>query len=142
MTSPPYIVVDASVAVKWILPESGRTASLALLRGFVEGQSVLLAPRTLTEEVASAMCKRFRRKQLTAEQVRVAFDYFQQRRPVLVDDPGLLGEALDLSLRHRLSLWDCLYLALAMRHRCNLVTADQRLVRSASRHYPFVELIA
>ncbi len=141
MTEPSVVVVDASVAVKWIILETGRESALDLLRRVVSGEVIMIAPRALMEEVASALSKRVRRKQLTATQARAAFRYFDWRRPRLVEDPQLLVEALDLSLRHHLSLWDSLYVALAVRLRCNLVTADERLHRGVSRHYPFVELL-
>lgn len=102
---------------------------------------MLIAPRLLTEEVASAVSKQFRRGNITAGQAIEAFDLFQTYSPDLLDPPGLARQALDLSLRHRISTWDSHYLALAIRYRCDLVTADQRLHRSAKPHYPFVVLL-
>jgi predicted nucleic acid-binding protein len=102
---------------------------------------MLIAPRVLTEEVASALAKQFRRKNLTAEQARRAFDLFETYRPDLLDPPGLAREAFGLSLQHGISAWDCLYLALASRYRCDLVTADRRLHRALTPHYPFVVLL-
>jgi len=46
--------------------------------------------------------------------------------------------ALDLALNNQMSLWDCVYLALAIEHDCPLITADRRLFwgwpRPASSH--------
>lgn len=133
--------IDASVFIKWALEEEGRATSLALLDSYEAGQTDLIAPRTLTAETASALSKRCRRGQITAGQAERAFAFLERRMPILIDDQSLVREALELSLLHRLNLWDCLYLALAIRYRCDLVTADSRFFREASRHYPFVQLL-
>jgi len=134
-------VLDASVAVKWVLEESGREASLALLDSYEAGVEHFIAPRTIREEVASALSKRCRRGELASRQAQAAFQFLELRMPVLIDDEQLVGEALDLSLRHQLSLWECLYLAVAIRHRCNVITADRRFFRAAKQHYPFMTLL-
>jgi len=66
------------------------------------------------EEAASTLTRRFRRKELTLGQAQEAFRLLERRRPLLADESGLLQSALALALRRQLSLWDCLYLALAM----------------------------
>jgi predicted nucleic acid-binding protein len=134
-------LVDSSVVVKWALQETGRDHSLALLEAWELRRIRLVAPRVLREEVASALFKRCRRKQLAQAQAERAFRFIEQRMPLLVHDASLVREALALSLRHHLSLWDCLYLALAIRYRSDLVTADQRLHRAVRPHYPFVALL-
>ncbi|MBV8841404.1 MAG: type II toxin-antitoxin system VapC family toxin [Bryobacterales bacterium] len=145
MPSPPVAsltqVVDASVAVKWIIPEERHEQARELLKMFVWGSTELIAPPTLEEEVASAVAKQCRRRLLSADQARSAFTQFQSFRPRLMLHAGLVGDALALSLQHHLSLWDCLYLALAIRYRCDLITADARFFRAASRLYPFVRLL-
>jgi predicted nucleic acid-binding protein len=134
-------VVDASVVVKWVLAEAGREASLTLLNAYEAGAADLIAPRTLMDEVASALSKRCRRGQINTKQASAAFAFLEQRTPILIHNNRLVREALDLSLLHHLSLWDCLYLALAIRYRCDLTTADHRFYRAAQKHYPFVVLL-
>jgi len=131
-------VVDASVAVKWLLPENHHAESLALLRAYVDGRTQLIAPPLLAHEVALVIARRFERKDLTMAGAQRAFDVFRTYRPALVDQPELSRDALELALRYHLGLGDCVYIALALRYRCNLVTADARLVRAAARHFSFV----
>jgi predicted nucleic acid-binding protein len=78
---------------------------------------------------------------LTLGQAQEAFRLLERRRPLLADESGLLQSAFALMLRRELSLWDCLYLALAIERQCNLITADRRFYRSASKLYPFIELL-
>jgi predicted nucleic acid-binding protein len=135
------IVIDSSVAVKWLLPEPGRAEALELLDYYEAGTTDLIAPRLLSEEVASALSKRCRRREITAAKAEQMFALFNLRRPRIVDEPWHLDVALSLSLKHHLSLWDSLYLALAVEKRADLITADHRLYRSVARRYPFVKLL-
>lgn len=133
------IVIDASVAIKWVLAEPDREEAVRLLDAYESGSVDLIAPAVIVEEVASALSKRCRGGHITARQSERAFQGFEIRRPVLIENdvPG----GLALSLQHKLSFWDCLYLSLAMDQRSDLVTADQRFHRAAARHYPFTKLL-
>jgi predicted nucleic acid-binding protein len=135
------IVVDASVAIQWVLPEESYLRARELLRTYVSGEHDLIAPRVLPEEAASVLARRVRRRQLTPAGAEKAFRFLQAYMPALEQDAELVHEAFRLSLRLQLSLWDCLYLALAIRGRRTLVTADRRLHRDAKLHYPYVELL-
>ena len=137
----PAVVIDSSVAVKWILPEAGRQAALDVLDAYEAAKVNLIAPSLLVAEVASVLSKRCRRKLLNQDQAREAFRLFQERCPILTDVSEPAPFALELSLAHGLSLYDCLYLALAIERGCELVTADERLYASASRAYPALRLL-
>jgi len=141
LTSGSISVLDASVALKWVLPEKGREEALVILDAFEAGTVQLLAPHLFLEEIASALARRCRRKDLTADQAREAFAFIEKRKPFQPAAPALLAQALSLATRHQISLWDALYLALAIEYRCSLLTADRRMHTSITRHYPFVEMI-
>jgi predicted nucleic acid-binding protein len=130
------IVVDASVVLKWILPEPDREEAVLLLDEYESGKINLIAPPVIVLEVASDLSKRCRRKLITGRQAEQTFQNFEIRQPVLIDNGVQSG--LSLSIQHQLSLWDCLYLALAIDRRADLVTADRRFRAAANRHYPFV----
>ncbi len=134
-------VVDASVAVKWVLREPGDGPALTLLSAYAANNLDLIAPRLLMEEVASAISKRCRRKLLSAAEGNAAYRMFGLRRPRLVDSASQVNQALALSVRHQLSFWDSMYLALAINQEADLITADQRFYRAAARHYPFTKLL-
>jgi predicted nucleic acid-binding protein len=50
----------------------------------------------------------------------------------------LMPWAFALSSKIRIGIYDCLYVALADREQCELVTADERLVRVLQEQFPFV----
>ena len=137
---PDTFVLDCSVAAKWVLPEPGRAPALELFERYASGQVLLIAPDILLAEFASLVAKRNRRKQISAGQAHEAFSLMTKSAPKLFDTRPRLSRALDLSLQHQLSLWDCVYLALALEHDCPVLTADLRLFRAGSGH-PSVRLV-
>jgi predicted nucleic acid-binding protein len=138
---PETFVLDCSVAAKWVLPEPDRGPALLLLERYGSGEILLIAPDLLLSEFASLLAKRNRRKQISAAQAYRAFQLMTKCAPRLFDMRPRLSRALDLSLRHQMSLWDCVYVALAIEHQCPLLTADRRLVRAGGARHPSLRLV-
>jgi predicted nucleic acid-binding protein len=138
---PGTFVLDCSVAAKWVLPEPDRAPALGLFEQYASGEVLLIAPDLLLAEFASLVAKRNRRKQISAEQADEAFSLMAKCAPRLFETLPRLSRALDLSLQRRLSLWDCVYLALALEHDCPVLTADLRLFRAGRGGHPSVRLV-
>ena len=138
---PDTFVLDCSVAAKWVLSEPGRAAALELFERYASGQVLLIAPDILLAEFASLVAKRNRRKQISAGQAHEAFSLMTKSAPKLFDTRPRLSRSLDLSLQHQLSLWDCVYLALALEHDCPVLTADRRLFRAGRGRHPSVRMV-
>lgn len=122
------VVLDASVAVDWLLPGPGSAVALA----FVRLGARRIAPDLIFAEFASAATKFVRRGLAPKEVARAAVE----RLPGLIDEIAPLGDlaglAHDLAVRHGFSAYDGLYLALARRRGLRLVTADAKLARRAA----------
>ena len=120
-------VVDASVAIKWVIDEPGTGQALLLRR------NRLSAPDLLVPECANILWKKVRRGELTAEEAIFAVRLLQRAEIELEPMRGLweAATALALSLDH--PAYDCTYLALAQALSCALVTADERLCRRVER---------
>ena len=138
---PEEFVLDCSVAAKWVLPEPDRAPAFELFERYASGEVSLIAPDLLLAEFASLIAKRNRRKEISGEQARTAFGLMAKCAPRLFDMRPLLPRALDLTLRCQLSLWDCVYLALALEHDCPVLTADRRLFRAGKAGHPSVRLV-
>ncbi len=120
-------VVDASVAVKWYLPEPGSVQAAALLRGHPQ----LIAPDLLTAELGNTLWKRTRRGDLTAREASRVVEAFVSSRPItLWSSESLLRGAWQIASDLGQTVYDALYLALAVAEDCRFVTADDRLVRA------------
>lgn len=122
-------VVDASVAVKWLLPEALSAEAQAL----VTPENELLAPALLPAEVGNALVKRARTDNLFPGVAEELFADFRQAPVAYRPIEPLLEPALSLALGHRASLYDCLYLALAEASDAKLVTADRRFLDTIRR---------
>src|ERR1039458_1057656 len=120
------------------VPEPGRAPALELFEQYTSGEVLLIAPDILLAEFASLVAKRNRRKQISAQQALQAFAWMTKCAPPLFDMRPRLSRALDLSLQRQLSLWDCVYLALAPEPDCPVLTAHLRLFRAGRGARPSV----
>ncbi|HLZ71048.1 MAG TPA: type II toxin-antitoxin system VapC family toxin [Dehalococcoidia bacterium] len=125
------LVVDASVAAKWHLPdrdEEHADQALLLLTQFQAGDLELLAPAHIRFEVPSVLTVATIRTpfRLTPEQAQAAIDAFLALPLATYDDTALLSAAFRLTTRYGLTYYDAVYLALAQREQAPLVTADRR----------------
>ena len=118
------VVVDASVAVKWLLaePESPLARALA-----ASGEDVV-APDMVLAECANVAWKRARRGEIDADQARAAVAAWPRWFRELLPAADLVDEAFALACGLDHPVYDCLYLAAAIRHDISLVTADRRLI--------------
>ena len=116
------VVVDASIAVKWVIAEEGHLESLELSRA-----QPLVAPDLVLVEAANVLWKKVRLRQLSAEQARQGLGFIREAYAELVSLPELIQRALDISLAIDHPVYDCVYLACAEREQLELFTADKRL---------------
>jgi predicted nucleic acid-binding protein len=117
-------VVDASVALKWVVGEPGATEAAALRRA-----DQLLAPDLITAECANALWKMVRRAEITFEEALMAARILERAEIDLRPMRDLLAAATRLAVALDHPAYDCIYLALAEIEGCPFVTADERLVR-------------
>lgn len=121
------IVLDASVAVAWFLPE--QYASFAA--GLVAARHELTAPDIIVAEVGSALAKAFRRGYIKQPRIVAAIHHLSSGIVELQPSVPLLPDAADLACRLRCSVYDAAYLELARRRRIPIVTDDARLAEVA-----------
>ena len=119
-------VVDASVAVKWLVAEQGADVALELA---TSGQE-LHAPRLMASEVASTL----RRKARSGEIDRGAAVVLLANVPDMPvrwgADETVSADAVRLALALDLPVYDCVYLALAHRIGAVLLTADLQFAKA------------
>lgn len=127
-------VLDASIAVKWVLDEPDSPRARQFRDESRLGMHELLAPDTFLIEVAHVMAKAERRGIIPRSQASVLLANVLSTSPRLHPYPPLLSRALDLASQARMGVYDCLYVALAEREGCELLTADERLARSLPSH--------
>jgi predicted nucleic acid-binding protein len=134
-------VIDASVSAKWYFPEPGNEAADRLLAERLTGERELLAPDLIVPEFVNVLWKRVRRKECSRAAAQAVLTLWEVDRPSLVPSSDLAAQAFRLATSHDQSVYDCLYLALALAIEAPLVTADQQLARAARSASAQVELI-
>lgn len=125
---PPTIVADANVVAKWVIvePDSPVAEMVAIGR-------TLLAPDLMLVECSNILWKHARRGLLTAVEATHALSLLQDVEFRLTRDADLLTDAHRLAGDLDHPVYDCLYLALALRHGVPVVTADRRFAALAER---------
>src|SRR5436190_18754187 len=135
-------VLDASVAIKWVLTEPHSADALRLRGDFVAGTHELLSPDHFPLEVAHALTRAERRRLISPPTGQRHLYDVLSTPPRLFPLLPLLPRAYAISSHHRIGVYDCLYVALAEREGCEFVTADDRLVRVLRPHFPFIVPLA
>lgn len=122
------LVVDASVALKWFLPEPDSQSAELLLAG----REVLIAPTLIISEVCNAAWKRWRRGETTERHTEWVAEGIATVGVTLIGDQDLAVSATAIARALDHPVYDCFYLALAEQRDATLVTADQRLIGCVS----------
>lgn len=124
-------VIDASVLLKAVLREQDSEAAYSLVAQHREGAATLIAPDLILTEAANALWKRaLLRREISIADARDAFASLTSAGIILHASTVLLEDALALAFRHRHTVYDALYVTLAVRQRRPLVTADEKLLRA------------
>lgn len=122
-------VVDASVAVKWFLPERDTPKALALRDAHVDSETTLVAPLLLLYEVANAL--RYHPQVGADLLARHMEDLFALGIGFDVPSEESLGDAVRVAYERGVSVYDAAYLSLADRLDARLVTADREQLAAA-----------
>ena len=131
MAKEKILVLDASVAVKWFNPEPLREKALEIRKSFVEGNIQLEAPSLLPYELGNAL--RYNPK-FGIEEVEVSVRAMDDLQMTLHEFRGALADdAVETAYRLGITLYDAAYVALASLRGGVLYSADDELVRRASR---------
>jgi len=135
------IVVDASVAVKWLIPEAGEEAAKILLTD----RRQLVAPSLIRIEVTAAVLRAFRENRLPEQRARGAISEWQKILDDgilhLLPDDELYASAVNIGFKSRHALQDCLYLAAAVAMEANLITADHSMYERGGKSVAGVTLL-
>jgi predicted nucleic acid-binding protein len=119
------LVVDASVALKWFLPDEPLGAeALAIVRS----EAVLIAPDLLIAEVCNGAWRSARLGRIGRGQVDQIAAILPRFFEALIGAAGLAPRAVAIASELDHPIYDCLYVALAEARQIRLVTADARLL--------------
>ncbi|MBI3318584.1 MAG: type II toxin-antitoxin system VapC family toxin [Candidatus Omnitrophica bacterium] len=120
------IVADASVILKWVLPEEvDRNAALALRERHLSGQDPIVVPELLFYEVSNVLPLRWADGRKAAELFREIHATGIERYSFEALE---FSRVIEFASRYEITSYDASYVVLAELLHCRFVTADERLL--------------
>ncbi len=136
------LLVDVSVALKWVLVEDDSDRALALFRSAAEQSRSILAPPLLMSEATNALHQRHRRGAISAAQADAALSAVLAFPIHIVSPPDLHRQTMRIARDYGLSAtYDAQYLAAALSAAAEFWTADRKLYRTLPRSLTWVNWI-
>jgi predicted nucleic acid-binding protein len=123
-------VVDASLVIKWFVPEIYSEAA----RRWLDASHDYVAPDLLFSEAGNVLWKKVRRKELDENEARQLVVDLAQVAVETVATRSLLQDALALALTGGITVYDAVYLTLAVRLETEMITGDDRFVAKIAQH--------
>jgi predicted nucleic acid-binding protein len=124
-------VIDANVAIKWVLPEAHSDTALSILDN---DDNQLLVPDFFFSEITNILWKRIQRDELSLIDAKESLKSIQQVDFEIFSSYNLVARALEISVEVKQAIYDCIYLALAIDNDCCMVTADERFINAVQQH--------
>ncbi|MGO9464974.1 MAG: type II toxin-antitoxin system VapC family toxin [Isosphaeraceae bacterium] len=134
--------LDSNIGVKWLLQEDQSDKARDVRDGYLRGLHELLAPDIFTVECAHAFTRAQRQGRVTTAEVNAFMADLLTTLPQFHPHQLLLPRAIEISLQVRHGVYDCLYIALAERERCQLLTADTKVLLNLRGTFPFITDLA
>ncbi|GAC1616118.1 MAG: type II toxin-antitoxin system VapC family toxin [Ktedonobacteraceae bacterium] len=135
------VVVDSSIAIKWVLEEPNSAIALELLDEWIDNEKVIVAPALLAYEITNIIHKNVRGGEITVERAREILTGFFEMEITFDTSQSHSKAHRALELAHRFGLsatYDAYFLALAECEECELWTADKRLWNAVKGKLPWV----
>ncbi len=139
------VVVDASLALKWVLSEADSNTAIALLQKWNIEKTEVIAPALFTYEATNILFRQVVIRKLTYDEAMILLTKlfaigillnFAQHKEISI-------RAMEISHRFGLpAAYDAHYLALAEHEKCEYWTADSRLCNAVRDKLPWVHQLS
>jgi predicted nucleic acid-binding protein len=134
------VVIDANIALKWVLNEQDSDIATALLAEWTKKSITIIAPSLLLYEVTNILYRHVRTGKITPDTARAGIHTLLRAVvPLFTHIPVISLRAIALANHFGLpATYDTYYLALAEHEECEFWTADTRLWRAVKDEFPWV----
>jgi predicted nucleic acid-binding protein len=132
-------VLDASVAAKWFLPPAHETLvaeAQRVLGDYADGNLRLLVPDLFWPEFGNIMRKATRQGRISQRSAEDAISAMEQRNIPTASGLPLLHDAYLMATAFGRTVYDSLYVTLAVMSGAPLITADERLANALAARFP------
>lgn len=134
------VCVDASILLKWLVPEEDSTQALALFNRLIDSGATIVEPLLCLYEVPSALRRKVSKRQLSeieASEALSKWSFLSAQFNISTEERRRVQRAWDIASSHRLGrVYDSIYLALAEELGADCWTADARFHSSVSSDFP------
>ena len=131
-------VLDSNIALKWVLPEPDSQKAKKLCDDFQKAAHELVSPDVFEVEVAHALTRAERQGKIAVGQAGILWADVMSTPPRLEQSGRLVHELLPSRPACGWAVYDCLYVALAEREGCEVLTADSKLIKNLQPYFPFI----
>lgn len=134
------VCVDASLVMKWLVPEEGSEEALRLYEHWRKDDVQLLAPALLDFEVGTALRQKIVRGLLNPDDLYLIHDFYRRLDLLLIHPMELIPKTLAIAASiGQPTVYDASYLLLAKEQGIDFVTADRKFYEAASPSFPTVK---
>ena len=127
------LVIDASVLIKFYVPEILSDKAEELLTRVERGDVMLLAPDLIYSEVGNILWKKQRLRELTRSEVEEITDVIISLPLKIESSKLLLPLAMDIGMAYGITIYDALYLSMARIYEIKMITADKKLADAMAK---------
>jgi predicted nucleic acid-binding protein len=132
-------IIDASVILKWFIDEEPDATYRArkIRDSYLKGLKQIFIPDFLFVEIANVLAFY---KKISDSQIETIWSKLNQfNLPSMPIGLEFLTKSLKISRKYGISVYDAIYVTLAIEKECQLITADKKLVKAVNE--PFVRLL-
>jgi len=127
------LVIDASVLIKFYIPEILSDKAEELLARVEQGDMMLLAPDLIYPEAGNILWKKQRMKELTRPEVEEITDAIVSLPLKIEASRRFLSLAMDIAITYRITVYDGIYISMARVYEIKMMTADRKLVDAVAK---------
>jgi predicted nucleic acid-binding protein len=132
-------VLDSSVGFKWLVTEPLSDKAELLRQEYQNGIHELVSPDIFPVEVTHALTRAERQARITPVEGAKLYIDLMTSLPRLFPYLPFLPRAYEISSQMRVGVYDCLYVAVAEQEKCDLITADDKMINNLQGQFPFIK---
>lgn len=126
-------VIDASVALKWYIPEVHSDSALYVLSRQQAGEWIFVVPDLFLCEAGNILWKKVWKTEITLKDARDIIRSLIAVPKRTYSSEIFVSYAIGIAANLKRTVYDCIYLSLAAYLDCSMLTADKKLFTALSK---------
>lgn len=127
------LVIDASVVIKFYVPEILSDIAEELLSRAADGKLLFFAPDLIYPETGNILWKKQRRRELTHEEVEEIVDAITTLPIRIESSKTVMSLAISIAVHSGITVYDAMYVAIARIYETQMITADKKLADAMAK---------